>query len=115
MGKLKKSCSGRFRHIHAYFGIFSHIQACSEIIQTYPEPYVTLTYSEPWYIQNQKPRHIQNPVKYLQFSVFQKMLRAAVVFTNYFCNISFSHCLIYLKTIQKNKIFQRVCLVFIFV
>ena len=30
----------------------------------------TLTYSEPWHIQN--PRHMQNTFKYLQWNVLQK-------------------------------------------
>ena len=38
-----------------YLGIFTHIQAYSEIIQAY---------SEAWNIQNL--RHIQNPVKHLR-------------------------------------------------
>ena len=87
MGKKTKSHSGRFRYIHTYFDIFRHIQTCSEIIQTY---------SEPWYIQNQKPRHNQNPVEHLWWSMLWKLLTAVVVFANYFRNISFSHCLLIL-------------------
>ena len=33
MGKYNKRHSGRFRYIHAYFGIFRHTQACLETIQ----------------------------------------------------------------------------------
>ena len=69
MGKYKtKSHSGRFKNIHAYPGIFRHIQtystrhnqACSGIFRTLcnPDKFRTLAnsepdaYSEPWYIQN---------------------------------------------------------------
>ena len=57
---------GLFTHMQAYVGIFSYSQAYSGIIKAYSEPCVTLWYSEPWYIQNQ--RHIQNLVKYLRWS-----------------------------------------------
>ena len=71
-----------FTHFAAYSGIFRHIQAYSAIIQACSESCATLTYSEPWYIQNpgiikirsifrtqvypklwhiQKHRHFQNP------------------------------------------------------
>ena len=96
MGKKTKSHSSRFRYIHTYFDIFRHIQTCSEIIQTYSEPCVTQTYSESRYIQNQKPRHNQNPVEHLWWSMLWKLLTAVVVFANYFRNISFSHCLLIL-------------------
>ena len=42
-------------HIHAYCGIFRQVKAHSGIFR---------------YIQDQ--RHIQNPVKYLKWSVFRK-------------------------------------------
>ena len=56
--------------IEADFGIFTHIPAYSDIsrhiqpdiirhIEAYSKPCVTLTYSEPWHIQNQ--RHIHDP------------------------------------------------------
>ena len=45
-------------HFLAYSGIIRHIPASSEIIQGYSRPCINLTYSEPWYIQNQ--RHSQN-------------------------------------------------------
>ena len=59
----------RAKTIQADFGIFAHIAAFSDRfrhiqsdiirhIQAYSEPCITLTYSEPWQIQNQ--RHIQN-------------------------------------------------------
>ena len=50
----------------------------------------TLTYSEPWHIQN--PRYIGNPVKHLQRNVLQKQSTAIIIFANYnyFRNISFS-------------------------
>ena len=73
--------------------MFWHIQASSEITQAYSERCVTPAYSEPWYIQNQKPRHIQNPVKYLPLIDLPELLAAIVAFANqsYFYNISFSH------------------------
>ena len=81
--KAIQTALGTFRHTQAYTGIIHHIQAHSE-------PCVTLTYLEPWYIQNpdvlrtlayaqpryirtpvyserwyiQNSRHIQNPVKH---------------------------------------------------
>ena len=78
-----------------YFGMFRHIQTCSGIIQAYSEHCITQAYSEPWYIQNQKLRHVQNPVENLQWSRLQKLLTGVVVFANYFCN-SFSHSLLIL-------------------
>ena len=64
MGKYKTKA------IQADFGIFTHIPAYSDIsrhiqpdiirhIEAYSKPCVTLTYSEPWHIQNQ--RHIHDP------------------------------------------------------
>ena len=103
MEKCKtKGHSGIFRHIHAYSDIFRHIsktypniirhiQAYSGIIQANSKPFVTLAYSELWYIQNpgifktrgifrtlvhpklwhiQNLRHTQNPelLKTLEYS-----------------------------------------------
>ena len=68
--------------IQANLGIFTHIQEFFGHIHAYLEPSVTLTYLEPWYIQNQKNIqnhgvfrsltysklwHIQNPVKHGPF------------------------------------------------
>ena len=53
-----------FRHIQTYLDIFRHDQAYLGIIQAYSEPCVTLTYSEPQYIQNSgtfRIRYVQNP------------------------------------------------------
>ena len=85
-GEIKQKPLSRFRHIHKYFGIFRHIQTCLEIIQAYSEPYVTQAYTESWYIQNQKWRHIQTPVKHLQWNMLQNLLTTVVVFANYFPN-----------------------------
>ena len=89
-----------FRQIQAHSYIFRNIQAysdmfenCSSIFRHIQKP---PAYSEPWYIQNRKPRHIQNPVKYLRWSVLRKLLTAVVVFGNYFRNVSFSHYLLIL-------------------
>ena len=63
----KKRKSGRLRHIHAYFVIFSNIQIYSGkvrrnqtypgIIQASPGIFRAPLYSEPWHIPTQ--RHIQ--------------------------------------------------------
>ena len=45
MGKCKTKA------IQTYWGSFRHNQAYPGIIQAYSKPYVTLEYSEPWYIQ----------------------------------------------------------------
>ena len=67
----------RFRHYHAYSGIFQYIQTYSCIINYIKElnkhiqnSCVTLVYSEPWHIQY--PGHIENPAKDLRRSVLQK-------------------------------------------
>ena len=77
-GNVNKSHSSRFRRIHAYSGIFWHIQTCPNVIrhiwanlgitQAYSEPCVTLAFSEPWYLPNPgikpeaylEPCYIQN-------------------------------------------------------
>ena len=63
MGKYKtktiRADLGILTHIPAYSDISTHIQPdIIRHIQAYSEPCVTLTYSEPWQIQNQT--HIQN-------------------------------------------------------
>ena len=42
------------------FGTFKHNQAYPQIIQAYSKPCVTLTYLEPWYIQNPNIFKIRN-------------------------------------------------------
>ena len=62
--------------IHVYFGltgIFRRIRKLTWHIQAY---------SEPWYIQNHKPRNILNRAEHVQWSILQKLLTAIVVFTN---------------------------------
>ena len=93
--KVIQADLGTFMHI---FCIFRHMRTCSKIIQVYSEMFRTLcnsTYSEPWYMQNQKLRHIQNPVKHLWWSILQTLLTAVVVFANYFRNISISNSLLF--------------------
>ena len=66
-----------FRQIYAQSGIIRYIQELFRFIQTFAEPCVTLTYLEPWYIQNpdifrtrsifrtlgsSQPWYIQNPI-----------------------------------------------------
>ena len=95
---------GIFTHILAYSDIFKHKQAYSGIIWAYsgifrtlcnPSIFKTLLHSEPkayselWYIQN--------PVQYLQSSVFPKIVNGH----DYFHNISFSSSLLS----EKNMIF----------
>ena len=60
-----------------------------------PGTFRTEVYSETWDTQNL--RQIQNPVKRLQWSIVQKLLTAIAVFPNYnyYCNISFSHSLLF--------------------
>ena len=68
-----------FRNILSYSRIFRHIRAYSVIFRNStgifktlcnPRIFKTLVYSEDWHIQN--PRHIQNPVRHLQWSVLRK-------------------------------------------
>ena len=68
----------------ADLGTFRHVQKFFRHIQAYSELCLTQGYPEPWYILNEKPRHIQNTVKYLRWSVLLKLLTGAVVFENYF-------------------------------
>ena len=39
-------------HIHEYSDILRHNQANSEVILVHSEPCVTVTYLQPWHIQN---------------------------------------------------------------
>ena len=104
---------GIFTHILAYSDIFKHEQSIG-IFRTLCNPSIqnkkhilsrdilrtvhfqsngifrTLTYSEPW--------HIQNPVKHLLWSVFAKIVNDY----NYFHNISFSSFLHYEKILFFN-------------
>ena len=56
MGKCKAKAIhanvGIFTHIPAHSGIIRHIQELFRHIQAYSEPFVTLGYGAPWYIQN---------------------------------------------------------------
>ena len=63
-------------------------------LQSYSEPCLTLAYSEPWYIQNNQ-KHIQNPVKYLGWSILRKQLTSIIILANYFRKISFLRSLLY--------------------
>ena len=63
MGKSKTKA------IQTNFGTFRHNQAYLGIIQGYSKPCVTLSYLEPWYIQNPnifKIRNIFRPLVYLE-------------------------------------------------
>ena len=81
-GKYKTKAiqgSGRFRHIHAYSGISRHIQAyLARHNQAYSGIFrtlCTLTYSEPWYIQNTgkfRTRGIFRTLAYSEFWFIQK-------------------------------------------
>ena len=62
--KANQADLGTFTHILAYSGMFRNYSGILECC-------VTPAYSEPWYIQNQKPRYIQHPVKYVQWRVLQ--------------------------------------------
>ena len=123
MQKWKKRKSGRLRHIHAYFGIFSNIQIYSSKVrrnQTYPgiiqaysgifrTPVYSEAYSETQYIKKpyicrtlvyskswhiQKQRHIQK----LDILKTQEMFRTRGIFRS----------LVYSKTchIQNPGIFR---------
>ena len=82
MGKFKKKKhEGRFTYIHAYSGIFRHIQA-------YLEPCLTMVYSEPWYIQNQtrirnigifRTRIIFKTLSYLETEAYSRPCKASVM------------------------------------
>ena len=63
-----------FWYIQAYSDIFRHNQTYSGIIQVYSEPYVTLAYTELWYIQNPgifKTRGIFRPLVYPKLQYIQ--------------------------------------------
>ena len=71
MGKYKtkpiQADLGIFTHILAYADISRHIQPdIIWYIQAYPESSVTLTYSEPW--------HIQNPCKFRTGAIFRTLV-----------------------------------------
>ena len=77
MGKYKtktiRADLGILTHIPAYSDISTHIQPdIIRHIQAYSEPCVTLTYSEPWQIQNQT--RIQNPGKFITRHVFRTLV-----------------------------------------
>ena len=68
---VKSMVKKPFRQIYAHSGIIRYIQELFRFIQTFAEPCVTLTYLEPWYIQNpdifrtlgsSQPWYIQNPI-----------------------------------------------------
>ena len=64
---------GIFTHIPAYSDISTHIQPdIIRHIHAYSEPSVTLTYSEPWQIQNQTG--IQNPGEFKTRRVFRTLV-----------------------------------------
>ena len=106
----KKSYSGRFKHLYSYFVIFKHIktysgisrhnQAYSGIVQAYSEPFVTLAYSNPSYVQKLA---YSEPEKYLELATNSEprqtstVERFAKIVKRYNCfrNISFSHYLVY--------------------
>ena len=67
-----------FRQIQSHSCIFQHIQASSGIIQAYSESCIILAYSEPWYIQTQNRRHIQNPIKHLGWSILERFISTAI-------------------------------------
>ena len=88
-----KSHSGRFGHIHAYIGIFRHIHAYSarhnEAYSSIFRTLLTLTYSEPWFVQNLgkfrtrgifrvlvylEPWHIRNPDIFRTRGIFRTLV-----------------------------------------
>ena len=99
MRKQNKNHSDRFKHTHTYLGIFRHIQGCSKIILAYwgifrilcnPNIFRTLVYSKSETEAYSEHRHIYDG------AFCKKLLTAAVFFANYFCNISFSHSVLFL-------------------
>ena len=96
-GNKTKAISDRFRHIHSYFGIFSHIQACSGIIQAYsgiftilcnPDIFRTLVYSK------SEPKAYSESYGTSMKVHFAKIVNCYTVVVsanqNYFLNINFS-------------------------
>ena len=97
--------SNSFRHNQSYPGI---IQAYSDIFRIPCNPGVfrtrdifrTLVYSKAWHSQYQRP--IQKPVKDPWGCILQKQLMTTIIYTNYnyCCNISFSHPVLYERSIM---------------
>ena len=106
-GLAMETC--KTKAIQAYSDIGRHIKVLFGHIQAYSESFVTLTYLEPWYIQNpgiyaepeanSEPWYIQNPVKHLRWCFFTKIVKD---YSDYFHNIRFWCSLLY----KKNTIFK---------
>ena len=71
---------GIFSYIQQYPGIFTHYSCIFRHVQIYSKPSVTVPYSESWH--NQNPRHVQNPIQHVRWSILWKQSKGIIIFTH---------------------------------